>query len=283
VAALLWAIDAPFRKYLTQGLSSTVIVLMEHIVIAFLVLPLFIPRIKELRNLSFKEWLAIFFVGFGGSALATVLFTQSFHYVNPSVSILLQKIQPIIAILLAGIILKERFGHIFWLWSGVAIFSAYAISFPEIKISGLNFSGGTLGIILALLAAFFWGASTVFGRLVLKKISFQMMTFLRFWSALIFLVLINFYYSTTHEIQHATNKDWLFVFIIAVLAGFVSLLIYYKGLQLTKAGVATIAELAFPFAAVIINWVFLGEALTVVQIVGSLVLLFSVSRLSADI
>ena len=38
IAALLWAVDAPFRKFLTGNLSSTAIVLMEHLVIAVLVL-----------------------------------------------------------------------------------------------------------------------------------------------------------------------------------------------------------------------------------------------------
>ena len=108
LAAVLWAMDAPFRKYLTTQLSSTSIVLMEHILIAVCVLPLLLPRLNELRNLTWREWLSVIFIGFGGSALATVLFTQSFHYLNPTVSILLQKLQPLIAIGLAAFVLEER-------------------------------------------------------------------------------------------------------------------------------------------------------------------------------
>src|ERR1019366_5839082 len=86
----LWALDAPFRKYLTIDLSSTSIVLMEHLMVAVCVLPLFLRRLGELRNLGWKEWFAVLFIGIGGSALATILFTQSFHYLNPTVAILLQ-------------------------------------------------------------------------------------------------------------------------------------------------------------------------------------------------
>src|SRR5437763_1971634 len=92
-AAILWAVDAPFRKFLTLQLSSTTIVLMEHILIAICVLPILLPRLHELKTLNRKEWWAVIFIGFGGSALATVLFTQSFHYLNPTVAILLQKLQ----------------------------------------------------------------------------------------------------------------------------------------------------------------------------------------------
>jgi drug/metabolite transporter (DMT)-like permease len=133
IAAIMWSLDAPFRKYLTGELPSTVIVLMEHLIIAVLVL-IFLGRyLKELKNLNRKDWLALIFVGFGGSALATVMFTQSFHYVNPSVAILLQKIQPLVAILLAVVIMKEKISPKFWVWAALAIFGAYLISFPTLK------------------------------------------------------------------------------------------------------------------------------------------------------
>ncbi|MBI2607814.1 MAG: DMT family transporter [Candidatus Doudnabacteria bacterium] len=273
IAAMLWAIDAPFRKFLTVDLSSTTIVFMEHVLIAVLVLVFLFRYLGELKNLSWKEWLAVVFIAAGGSALATVFFTQSFRYVNPSVAILLQKVQPFIAILLAAIFLKERLSKKFWLYALIAIFGAYLITFPEFKISGLNFTGGGLGVMFALLAAVLWGGSTVFGRLVLRKISFQAVTAVRFLAALVFLFLLQIYYGRLGEVASASGKDWLFVFIIAVIAGFISLFIYYQGLQTTKASIATLGELAFPFAAVVVNWIFLDASLEIGQIVGGVILL----------
>ncbi|MBX4187116.1 MAG: DMT family transporter [Candidatus Doudnabacteria bacterium] len=280
LAALLWAVDAPFRKYLTADLSSTVIVLMEHIAIAFLVLPILALKIYDLKNLAWREWLSVVFIGLGGSALATIFFTQSFHYLNPTVAILLQKLQPLIAISLAAWILKETLSKNFWLYAIVAILGAYIVSFPDLRAVGLGWNNDILGIILAVAAAFLWGGSTVFGRFVLRKVSFQTMTSLRFLSALLFLLLINIYNGSLSQIKTASGKDWLFVLIIAVVAGFVSLMIYYYGLQSTKASIATLCELAFPFAAVIVNWKFLGATLSVMQIVGGLILLFAITKLT---
>ena len=280
IAAVLWAVDAPFRKFLTQDLSSTTIVFMEHLVIAGLVLIFLSRYFHEFRNLSWKEWLAVVFIAFGGSALATVFFTQSFRYVNPSVAILLQKTQPFIAILLAVAILREKLGRRFWLWALLGMFGAYLLAFPELKITGLSFSGGTLGILFALLASFFWGGSTVMGRVVLRKLSFQAMTALRFLAALFFLLTLQLYYRRLGEVAGASGKDWLYVLIIAVLAGFVSLFIYYRGLATTKASIATIAELAFPFAAVVVNWIFLNAKLSPGQILGGFILALAVTRLS---
>ncbi len=280
LAAFLWAIDAPFRKYLISGLSSTTIVFLEHILISVVVLVCLWPYFKEFKKLGWRGWLAVIFIGAGGSALATVLFTQSFHYVNPSVAILLQKIQPLVAILLAVLVLRERLNKRFWLWAVLALAGAYIVSFPEITPSGLSLGSGAVGVFLALGAAFLWGGSTVLGRYLLKNISWQAMTAVRFLTALLFLFLIQLYYGRLGEIGAASSTDWLYVFIIAVVAGFVSLFIYYRGLKFTSASVATLAELTFPMAAVVINWIFLDAALTWMQIFGSTILLFAITKLS---
>ena len=280
LAAFLWAIDAPFRKYLTADLSSTTIVFMEHILIAVVVLVWLWPYIKEIKKLNWRGWLAVIFVSFGGSALATVFFTQSFHYLNPSVAILLQKVQPLIAILLAVVFLKEKLSRQFWLWALVAIGGAYIVTFPDLSISSLTLAGGSLGVVFALAAAFFWGGSTVFGRYLLKDLSFKAMTAIRFLSALVFLLIIQVYYGRLAEMSTASGKDWLYVFIVAIVAGFISLFIYYRGLKFTSASVATLAELTFPMAAVVINWIFLDASLTLTQLAGSAVLLFAITKLS---
>jgi drug/metabolite transporter (DMT)-like permease len=280
IAALLWTLDAPFRKFLTEGLSSATIVFMEHILIGGLVLLFLFKYLPELKNLSWKEWLAVGFIAIGGSALATIFFTQSFRYVNPSVAILLQKVQPFVAIAFAALFLKERLTKRFWVWAILAIFGAYLLTFPEFKITGLSFAGGSLGVMFALLAAVLWGGSTVFGRYVLRKISFQAMTAVRFLTALLFLFFVQLYYGALGEVASATGKDWLFVLIIAVIVGFISLFIYYKGLTNTKASIATLAELAFPFSAVLVNWIFLDATLVVGQIAGGVVLLIAIVGLS---
>jgi len=281
VAALLWAIDAPFRKHLTEDISSTMIVFLGHATIVVLILIFYHKYFREFRQLGIREWLGVAFVAIGGSALATIFFTQSFIYINPSVPILLQKVQPFIAILLAVWILKENLSKQFWVWALVGIFGAYLITFPELKISGLSFDGSSKGIVFALLAAFFWGGSTVFGRHVLRKISFQAMTAVRFLVATVFLLLLNLYMGKMSEFSQITNLDWLYIFMIALVTGFIPLIIYYRGLKYTKASVATIAELSFPFSAVIVNWIFIPDSnLSEVQVIGGAILLFAIWGLS---
>ncbi len=280
LAAMLWATDAPFRLHLTEGLSSNFIVLAEHFVDVIFVLPLLVIGFSQLKKLSWREWAAVGVIAIGGSALASIAFTQAFHYVNPSVAILLQKLQPLIAVALSAILLKETLRPRFWLWAALAIAGAYLISFPNLVpqlYPGEAFNPNVIGVLFALLAAFFWGASTVLGKYVLRTIDFKMMTALRFCAAFVFLLLLNIQQQSFPSMEQFTWTDALFLGIIAITSGVVSLFIYYRGLQSTQASVATLAELGFPMAAIFVNWLFIPDsALAPMQFVGVAVLLFAV-------
>lgn len=279
-AAALWAVDAPFRKLLTFNFSSTAIVLMEHVLVAACVLPVFLLHIRELRALRGREWGAVAFVGVGGSALATILFTQSFHYLNPTVAILLQKLQPLIAIGLAAVVLGEHPGPRFWRWALVALAGAYFVSFPEGRPLGFTWNASTKGSLFAIGAAIFWGGSTVFGRVALSRVSFQMTTSLRFLTAVLVLPVVALANGTLHEVAAASARDWFYVFMTAIVAGLIALLIYYYGLRSTRASVATLCELAYPLASTFVNWKVLGTTLLPGQIAGGILLLFAISRLT---
>lgn len=285
IAAMLWATDAPFRVHLTQGLPSGFIVLVEHFFDVLIVLPLLIMGWADIKKLSGREWAAVLVIAIGGSALASVAFTQAFHYVNPSVAILLQKLQPLMAIGLAASLLGERLNKYFWLWALLALGGAYLISFPGFRpelFPGEQFNPNVLGVSLALLAAVLWGASTVLGRYVLNKVNFKVMTTLRFTLAFVFLLALNLYQGTIPDLNSVSGKDWAYLFVIAITSGVVSLFIYYKGLQSTKASIATLAELGFPMAAVLVNWYFLKQGLVNNQLLGMAVLLLAVFMLGRE-
>ena len=282
LAAMLWATDAPFRVHLTKDLSSSFIVLIEHFINLIFVIPLLIASRGEFALLKRREWLAVLVIGIGGSALASIAFTQFFQSANPSVAIVLQKLQPFIAIGLATLILKEKMPKRFWLWAMLAIVGAYIISFPRFipqLYPGEVFNPNVLGVLFALLAAFLWGASTVFGKYVLNKVSFKTMTGLRFITAFFFLLILNLSNGSITQIKTATRTDWIFLAIIAIVSGAMSLLLYYRGLQFTKASIATLAELGFVFSALVINAIFLDAHLMFMQIIGIIILLFALVKL----
>ena len=106
VAALLWSLDGTFLRPGLFSLPSPLLVFLEHL-LGFVVLApfLFIYR-TLLKEINKKSWAAIFWVALFGGALGTTFFTKALFatgFVDISVVILLQKFQPIFAIILAAI------------------------------------------------------------------------------------------------------------------------------------------------------------------------------------
>ena len=284
IAATLWATDSLFRAPVVQTVHPTFIVLFEHVIgtLILLVWTLLKER-KSLLGHSFKSWLSLFFIGFGGSAIATVLFTASFRYINPSIAILIQKLQPIVVILLAFLFLGEKPKQSFWGWAVLSIIAALVVSFPSLNFHFLT-QGIDLhsqGVIYALLAAAIWGAATVAGKSVSSAMSPAVVTFWRYsfgLGALLMLFVVSgdsIPMGSLH--QPSTLKALIY---IAFFPGLTALLFYYSGLKRASAISATFTELLYPVSAVILNWVFLGAGLNIVQILGGLVLLYSVSQIS---
>src|SRR5216683_7697738 len=186
VAATLWATDAYFRNQLVQHLSPTQIVVAEDALVTLFLVPVLIRSRGELGKLGRRGWLAVATIAAGAQALATILFTASFsiaaqHQVFAE-TVVLQQTQPLIAILLAWIVLGERRLPRFWPAAAVAIVAVYLVVFakdPLAPVSALQ-SGRLEAGLLALGAAAFWASGTVLGRYALGSISFWSMTSLRF-------------------------------------------------------------------------------------------------------
>lgn len=283
LASLLWAGDAPFRKpLLTGGLAVPFVAFLEHVFNTLASLPALLANRKVFKLLTLKQWAGLFYIGAGASAFAAILFVQGAVVMNYNftVAALLQKLQPLFAIILAVMFLKEKLNPKFWLFAVPALVGAYLVTFGFASPRALWHSGSinTLGSLLAIAAAALWAGGTVVGRGLLKDLDFKFVNGMRFAFGLIFLaVYVGF--AKSYQFSQMTPLFWRNVFIIAMLTGFFALLLYYYGLKNTKASVATLMELGYPLALTVVNWKFLGITLNAGQIIGTLVLLVSVTLL----
>jgi drug/metabolite transporter, DME family len=108
LAAALWGMDALLRRPLTESTQAATIVFGEHLVLALLVLPLIPAALVAVVRAGPRYVLAAAAIGIGASAIATILFTQAFVQGDPVTPVVLQKIQPLVAVLGAYVILGER-------------------------------------------------------------------------------------------------------------------------------------------------------------------------------
>src|SRR5215211_406236 len=272
VGAAMWGTDGILRVPLLEVASPSQIVLLEHLVLLLYSVPAVVLGWRFFRGLGAAQWISLLVIGWGGSALATLLFTKAFTVGNPTVVILLQKTQPLFAIVLAAVLLRERLGWAYWPCFAVAMVGAYLISFGGLGAFVALGSAELLAAALALGAALLWGSSTVLGRLVLKDMPFHALTGARLLLAAPLLAGIVVVQGAVGGLGAAFASEPGRVILLALIPGLLGLLLYYRGLTGTRASYATLAELAFPATAVVLNWTFLGVGVSANQVLGFILL-----------
>ncbi|AJS57339.1 DMT family transporter [Paenibacillus sp. IHBB 10380] len=289
LGAALWGVDPLFRIILLKSLTSTQIVLLEHIIIVLFVAPILWRQRSELRGLGMKHVAALLFLSWGGSAFATILFTKGLVDGNINAVLLLQKLQPLFAIILARMLLKERLPRHFSVLFILALVGTYLLTFGFKVPFGHWNEFVQVGSLFSLGAAALWGGSTVMGRLMVGQMKYETVTSLRFILALPLLFAITWSEGAAWNLPTGTLAIAgvsLNLLGQALLPGLLSLLVYYKGLTTTKASVATFAELSFPMVGVLINWIVFQEIITSAQILGFVLIwgaLFVISRQSQSV
>jgi DME family drug/metabolite transporter len=254
VAATMWASDTYFRAQLVGHLKPAQIVVVEDALVSLFLLAFLLRGIPELRRLERRGWIAIVLIAVGPQAVATILFTTSFSYGHYAETFVLQQTQPLIAILLAWLILGERRRPWFWPAAALAFVGVYLVVFAQnlaAPFSDLQHGRLEAGL-YALGAAALWASGTVLGRFVLGKLSFTTTTAMRFTLALPVLIVVVVVQYGGSAFAHYQSSDVLPFLGIALIPGFLALLLYYRALRSTPATLATIAEMAFPVAATFI-------------------------------
>ncbi|MHA1397797.1 MAG: DMT family transporter [Candidatus Heimdallarchaeaceae archaeon] len=295
--------------------GSSFITLIEHFFGLIILLPILgftrgFSKLKAaIRNFDKRDWISLAYISIGGSALGLFFFLMSMVLGNPTIAILVQKVQPIVTVLFAFFILKEKPSLRFYI---AFIFSLIGIILMSMTdILNLIHSGdysGLIAILFSLIAAILWGGSTVFGRILTKKVDFWDLTLLRYAGGFIFLLVFNIplmtynstYFNFLGEVRHVfsyeteidpgiyiyTPVNWTWIVILCILyfavltGGVMPLSLYYFGLERSKASIAGIAELAFPILSIVVNYYFLGYGLDWFQGSGAIILLITISTLS---
>jgi drug/metabolite transporter (DMT)-like permease len=274
IGASLWGIDGAVRKPLTTAWSPYTIVLYEHAVLVAVMGPYLWVHRDQLRRLTRAGWLSALVIGWGGSALATLLFTEAIaiHSANLNVVFLLQKTQPLWAIGAAALILTERPGRQLGILVLPAALGTYLLSFGWMSPADAASSPALRPAVYALAAAALWGSATAFGRRGLQEVDFPVLTALRFSLALPLLAVIALSQSAVTPAHAASAGGWLRLPVLALGSGLLAMLLYYRGLRTTPASVATLAELAYPATGLLVNHYFLGYGLTGWNVVGFAIL-----------
>ena len=285
LAAVMWGFDGVVLTPRLWNLDVSYVVFMLH-ALPFLVMNLILfKEYKTVKILSNSDIVYFFLIALFGGALGTLAIIKALFLVEfkqLTVVVLLQKLQPVFAIILARLLLKERIGPKFLSWATIALIGGYVLTF-ELQLPRVVNRGNMLPAALyALLAAFSFGSATVFGKRVLNKVSFRTALFYRYGLTTLIMLGIVLVNGKFDQFAQTTPLNWAFFVIIGLTTGSGAILLYYYGLRYIRASVSTMCEMCFPIASVIFDYWFNGNVLHPVQWASACIMLFAIYRITVN-
>ncbi|MFN3301898.1 MAG: EamA family transporter [Patescibacteria group bacterium] len=278
LAALFWSLDGTFIRPKFYELPAGLVVFLEHF-FGFIVLsPFLFLGWSKIQKLSLKSWAAIYWVCLFGGAIGTLMITKAFFAavhgeVTFATVVLLQKLQPVFALILAWLILGEKLSGKFYFWAILAIIAAYFLAFGKTGLRPSEIDLFHHAAFFAFLAAFAFGSSTVFGKRIVNHLDFKSTTALRFGLTSLIMLIFILLTGQFFKISQISSLQWKLFIIIVFTSGAAAMFIYYYGLKRVTASVSTICELFWPVSAVALDYFFNRNILNWIQVIASLVLL----------
>ena len=282
-SAALWGFDGIVLTPRLGGLDIGLVVFVLH-ALPFLIMQLFFYReYQHLRSFTRNDVLMLFLLSLLGGAVGTMAIVKALFLVNfqhLTLVVLLQKLQPVFAIALAALMLKERLKRDFIVWSSLAVGAGYFLTFGWALP---NFHLGTNAAYAAaysLLAAFSFGSSTVFSKKILQKYSFYTATFYRYGITAFLMLIYVLVVGRIGDVTYIKSTEWFIFVLIGITTGSGAIFLYYYGLRKVRAMVATICELCFPISAILFDYLINHKVLSSVQWASVSVMLFAIVKLS---
>jgi drug/metabolite transporter, DME family len=275
IAAVMWGLDGLIRKPLASSTSATTIVFGEHVVLVVCTATLVLPALRALWRAGAPYVAAGIAVGAGASALATILFTEALFHGDFITVVVLQKAQPLFAVVGAWLLLGEqpRRGFAWFLVPGLAGIWLLALPHPLAP-----HAHGLTPIAETLAAAALWGFGTVLGRYLSRELEFEHVATVRFVFGLVASACA---LPIVGAAAWSSLHDSFFIAVLALVTGLAALFLYYYGLQRTPALVSAIGELAYPLTAALIGIYVFNSSLRWTQWIGVAVTVGVVSLLPA--
>ncbi len=283
LAAILWGFDG---VYLTPNLYNLPVPLVVSILhfIPFIIMSIILAKkFSVIPQFSTKDIIIFLMISLFGGVIGTIsivkaLFLLEFDHL--SIVVLLQKLQPVFAILLAYIFLKEALTKRILFYTIITLIASYTLTF-ELSLPNLHNDKNYIeAIIYSVVAAFSFGSATVYGKLALKKYDFVTTTFYRFGFTSIIMLIYLIFFCDLHVFTQISKSNWITFIIISFTTGSGAIFLYYYGLKKIKAMVAAICELCFPVSTILFDYLLNDNILSFIQWISVIVICVSIIKIN---
>jgi drug/metabolite transporter (DMT)-like permease len=190
--------------------------------------------------------------------------------ISATISTLLANLAPVWVGLLSFIILKKRSGRQFWIGTWIAISGMVLL----VGINNILHLQLNVGILLAILASFFYAVYIMITKSILQKIDTLTFMFYNMLGASILLLVISL--SLGNNLVNFQPTSWMYLIAMGLLCQLIGWITINHSLRYIESTKVSVSLLSQTVIAGLLAFVFLHEKLEFQEIAGSIVVLFGI-------
>ena len=274
LAAILWGVIGIFTRVLSvAGLTSLQTVAIRSILSLIIMFFYIFLKDKSLFKIKLKDiWM---FIGTGVFSLTffNLCYFSAINILDLSIASVLLYTAPCFVMIMSAFVFKENISK------GKIL--AFIMAFAGcVLISGFSGSFNAKGIMLGIFAGFGYALYSIFARIALNKYNTYTITFYTFVMSSV--ALLPFCQIGKVVLLLSDFGVFYWSVLLSVVSTVLPYILYTEGLKKISATKASIIAFIEPVTATITGTIMFNEPITVVIIVGMLLVLASIIKISSN-
>lgn len=279
-ASMLWGAAFFFRKIILSDISPLFLSFLTFSTAAFTLYLFFRPDVSKLFQSFIRAPRAFLALGLA-STVAQVGLLDALDNGELSTVIMLERIQPIIGIILSAVFLKEYIPLCRYPFVLVALgcSACLLVNHPaDLSLSGIS-PRGVFGVFVGATG---WASCTVIGRALMRDERFipSETSIVRFTVASIIQLPLVVAGNQFVHLNVIGFNQWLIILGCGVFATAGGYVLYMAGMKRVSAPVAGLVEILMPLTGLLLAVCFLGEEISPWQLGAATLMTWSIWRLS---
>lgn len=217
--------------------------------------------------LTRKQWWSVIGLGLLGYYLSSLLDFIGLKYISAGLERLILFLFPTFTVFINSVLFKEKFTSRQLLAIGVS-YLGILIAYADEMSLDMNKPGFFLGSVLILVCSITYAGYIVGTGRLLKQVPVMRYTSLAMLSATSG-VLIHFFIAGNFSVLHLNQTTIGFGLLLAILATVIPNFLVAAGIKSIGSNNAAIVSAIGPVSTIILAYFFLGEALSLYQIIGT--------------
>jgi drug/metabolite transporter (DMT)-like permease len=224
---------------------------------------------------TWKEWILIAIIGCLGYYISSLLDFLGLQFVSASIERLILFIYPTLVLIMSALFFKIKIKPMQWLavtitYAGLAL--AFVSEVAGQTVENRNFVKGAVYIFICAFtyAAYIVGSGRMIPKVGASKFNSYAMSFASI------AVLLHFFIRSEESLWHLPALVYLYGFLMAVFSTVLPSYLVAAAIARIGSGNVAVVGSVGPVSTIILASIFLGEVITVWQIVGTILVLIGV-------